>query len=119
MAAVDELATLVFHEQQIAERALVETFVANQQARPVDQANAPELKLHFVFEVILLQEDLTQQGAADLAGAEDCIMHVALALRRQRAQLLEAKLAVQANQRLTDEMIPYFPLSVYKNTGNL
>ena len=27
--------------------------------------------------------------------------------------------ALQANQRLTDEMIPYFPLGVYKNTGNL
>ena len=26
---------------------------------------------------------------------------------------------LQANQRLTDEMIPYFPLGVYKNTGNL
>lgn len=27
--------------------------------------------------------------------------------------------ALQANQRLTDEMIPYFPLGVYKNTENL
>jgi 2-oxoglutarate ferredoxin oxidoreductase subunit beta len=27
--------------------------------------------------------------------------------------------ALQANQRLTDEMIPYFPLGVYKNTANL
>jgi 2-oxoglutarate ferredoxin oxidoreductase subunit beta len=27
--------------------------------------------------------------------------------------------ALQANQRLSDEMIPYFPLGVYKNTGNL
>jgi 2-oxoglutarate ferredoxin oxidoreductase subunit beta len=26
---------------------------------------------------------------------------------------------LQANQRLSDEMIPYFPLGVYKNTGNL
>jgi 2-oxoglutarate ferredoxin oxidoreductase subunit beta len=26
--------------------------------------------------------------------------------------------ALQANQRLTDEMIPYFPLGVYKNTAN-
>ena len=26
---------------------------------------------------------------------------------------------LQANQRLLDEMIPYFPLGVYKNTGNL
>ena len=24
-----------------------------------------------------------------------------------------------ANQRVTDEMIPYFPLGVYKNTANL
>jgi 2-oxoglutarate ferredoxin oxidoreductase subunit beta len=26
---------------------------------------------------------------------------------------------LQANQRLSDEMIPYFPLGVYKNSGNL
>jgi 2-oxoglutarate/2-oxoacid ferredoxin oxidoreductase subunit beta len=26
---------------------------------------------------------------------------------------------LQANQRLSDEMIPYFPLGVYKNTGNM
>jgi 2-oxoglutarate ferredoxin oxidoreductase subunit beta len=27
--------------------------------------------------------------------------------------------SLDANQRVTDEMIPYFPLGVYKNTANL